>query len=132
MTEFTTLKGFEKFQLDPARCGDGLILSNRNTVVTATNGLWRSVFAKNMISTETMTRLRWEILLRGKAFGCDGRVYLGIMDAQYIDEAYTINWIGNQHHQMAFTIWEILLRGKAFGCDGRVYMGIMDAQYIDE
>merc|ERR1712113_550592 len=102
MTAFTTLKRLS-FEWDSNRCHSHCVLSNGKKTVTKKNrDSETAVYSKMMISSATMTSLKFEITLRGK--GGNGAMYMGIMDAKHIESANTGTYIGSQQFQMAVFI----------------------------
>merc|ERR1712062_932709 len=93
------------FEWDSNRCHSHCVLSNGNKTITKKNSNdSASVYSKTMISSATMTRLQFEILMQEK--GGNGWMTMGIMDAKYIESADTGDRIGKQQHQMAVNLYD--------------------------
>merc|ERR1712113_717007 len=60
-----------------------------------------SVFSKHVIDGRDKT-VRWQVTMRSKGF--KGLVYMGVMDARYIERADVGEYIGEQKHQIALII----------------------------
>ena len=91
------------FEWDADRCHSELTLSNGNKSVQSDSDSWnKTVYSKNIISTETISRLNWEITMDrkgGTQVGLKkfGRMYMGIIDAKHIDSAKNGVSTGENH-----------------------------------